>query len=82
MDLYRLGEGGSRGKEAAASSLGRLQLDEAFAGAVSLIEWPERLPAAMVPQRRLELRCVRQRYQQNLDGCVSLLCAAESTRKS
>ena len=45
MDLYRLGEGGSRGKEAAASSLGRLQLDEAFAGAVSLIEWPERLPA-------------------------------------
>ena len=84
MDLYRLGEGGSGGKEAAASSLGRLQLDEAFTGAVSLVEWPERLPEAMVPKRRVELRCVQQQHRwmrvsTNAGECTRASCHVTDT---
>lgn len=46
FDLYRL---------AACADLGRLQLGSSFAGAVSLVEWAERLgPAA--PRARLDVR--------------------------
>jgi tRNA A37 threonylcarbamoyladenosine biosynthesis protein TsaE len=47
FDLYRL--------EAPGSDLGRLDMGASFSAAVSLVEWPERLPAALVPRERLEL---------------------------
>ena len=46
FDLYRL---------SGAADLGRLQLGETFGAALSLIEWAERLGAA-VPPERLDLR--------------------------
>jgi hypothetical protein len=47
FDLYRL--------EAPSADLGRLDMAASFAGAVALVEWPERLPAALVPAERLEV---------------------------
>jgi tRNA threonylcarbamoyladenosine biosynthesis protein TsaE len=45
-DLYRLGD---------ASELAELGLDEAFATAITLVEWPDRL-GPLRPARRLTLR--------------------------
>ena len=48
MDLYRL-------QEHANQQYLMLNLDHVFKNCVSLIEWPERLPEALVPEERLEL---------------------------
>jgi tRNA threonylcarbamoyladenosine biosynthesis protein TsaE len=45
FDLYRL---------AAPEEAWELGIEEAFAGGISLIEWPERL-GALLPQRRLDI---------------------------
>ncbi|KAK9827130.1 hypothetical protein WJX74_007536 [Apatococcus lobatus] len=46
FDLYRLD---------GTASLGRLQLDQSFRDAVSLVEWAERLPSDMLPANRLDI---------------------------
>ena len=45
-DLYRLGD---------SSELVELGLDEAMERAIVLIEWPDRLPAEMVPNNALAI---------------------------
>lgn len=47
FDLYRLDS---------TASLGRLQLEQSFQDAVSLVEWAERLPMSMRPDNRLDIQ--------------------------
>jgi hypothetical protein len=48
MDLYRL-------PEHANQQYFMLNLEHVFKNCLSLIEWPERLPAHLVPEERLEI---------------------------
>jgi Threonylcarbamoyl adenosine biosynthesis protein TsaE len=48
MDLYRLPEHTNR-------QYFMLNLDHVFKNCISLVEWPERLPAELVPEERLEI---------------------------
>ena len=47
FDLYRLDS---------TAGLGRLQLEQSFQDAVSLVEWAERLPTDMRPSNRLDIQ--------------------------
>jgi tRNA A37 threonylcarbamoyladenosine biosynthesis protein TsaE len=48
MDLYRLPEHANR-------QYFMLNLEHVFKNCISLVEWPERLPAEFIPEERLEI---------------------------